>query len=321
MLPIAATAVVITSALYFATLILPIHKLAKKISLFILTKSFYNGFDRLKDDLAKERTDSIVSDHHGVNFPCKNIRGENIEALYLPSQIEEKTGNVVVICLNTTYQDHHPRNWMPYLENGADVLMWNPTQNSPIDYSDELSEILKKLRQENPDQVIAVKSYCASTDPAIRAVDLQNDGAIHLIVDRGHGNAQKIARSMSLFAGLWFVKEVINEKFDCHGIDRIGRIQGRSLFMSPVNGDQMMDCGVENLTRDLYEQTRGQTFVELTPHDHWSNWDNHTFHEVLKFLANLGVVRSNFSEANLPEIETPGCFARKCIPLLTKACI
>ena len=323
MIPV-ATSIIVISSLYLVNLLLPIYELAKKIALYILTKSFYNGFNQLADKLMKERSDQLLADFQGETFLCQNNCGRAIDATYVPSQAANKTGNVVVICLNTTYQDHHPRHWQPLIENGADVLLWNPTGKTPVTFSNDLTALLQKLRTEKPTQVIAVKSYCASADPAIAAVDRMEDPNIHQIIDRGHGNAQKLARSMTLFAGLGFVKEVIREEFDCQGIDRIHRIQGRSLFMTPRLGDQVMDCGATNLTRELYEQTRGQTLVELEPHDHWSKWDHVAYDQVLTFLSEIGVVKSDFTSTapeRFPRIETPGCFKRTCIPILTKACV
>ena len=319
-----ATSILVISSLYVLNLLLPIHATAKKIARFVLTKSFYNGFNQLADKLMKERSDQLLADFHGERFLCQNNHGSSIDATYVPSYAVNKTGNVVVICLNTTYQDHHPRHWQPLIENGADVLLWNPTRKTPVNFADDLTALLQKLRTEKPTQVIAVKSYCASADPAIAAVDRMEDPNIHQIIDRGHGNAQKLARSITLFAGLGFVKEVIQEEFDCHGIDRIHRIQGRSLFMTPHLGDQVMNCGATNLTKELFEQTRGQTIIELDRHDHWSKWDHVAYDQVLTFLSEIGVVKSDFTSTaseRFPSIEAPGCFKRSCIPILIKTCV
>lgn len=295
------------------------YSLIKSIIEKITMRSFYVGYKELDPTIASQRRMDLLRSYQGQEFVCKNDEETQIDAIYLTAK--NSTKNVLVLCLNTTYQDHHPSHWEPFYENGADILLWNPTKLGAVSYSKELSCLLKCLREKNPHQEIAVKTYCASTDPGISAVADQKDPKIHLIVDRGHGDIYKLARSFTIFAQISIVRAVLKESFDCEGIRKIENVSGRILFITSEI-DQIMDCRKKgNLTRDLHVIKPDQTLLALEEHDHWSDWTFTTYNTVLGFLKESGIVCSDFNQVQevlFPRSLPPSRFKKECVPVLTK---
>jgi hypothetical protein len=91
------------------------------------TKFFYMGYKNLNPNLAVKRRDELFEKYNTEELPCQNSNGKQIDAVYISSS-SKQTGNVLVVCLNKTYQAHHPKHWEPFLENGADIVLWNPTK-------------------------------------------------------------------------------------------------------------------------------------------------------------------------------------------------
>ena len=290
----------------------------------IVMSSFYVGYKELHPAIAAQRRLDVLEEYNGRVLECKNDEACEIDAIYIPAQNDLKTGNVLVLCLNTTYQDHHPSRWEPFLQNGADILLWNPTKLGTISYSKDLSCILRYLRAQNRDQQIAIKTYCASSDAGISTLADQKDSKMHLIVDRGHGDVCNLARPFTILANLSIVQTVLTETFDCKGISKISEITGRILFLTPDQVDQVMDYGKKgNLTRDLHVVKSDQSLITLREQDHWSDWTFTTYNKVLEFLAETGVVSSNFNpvqEEKFPSSKPLTCFKKECIPVLTKTC-
>ncbi len=130
----------------------PLLSLRGRIEVYFRRKvisSFYAGYRVHSPEIAKARRDELFADYNAEEIRCRN--GE-IDAVILKSQSDSRTGNILVVCLNTTYQDRHPKHWALFLENGADVVLWNPTQLGPKAYSQDLGSVLNALRESNPDQ-------------------------------------------------------------------------------------------------------------------------------------------------------------------------
>jgi hypothetical protein len=298
------------------------YSLIKSVVEQIALRSFYVGYKKLDHVIASERRMGLLTSYQGQEFGCVNDGETQIDAIYLTAQ--NTTGNVLVLCLNTTYQDHHLSHWEPFYENGADILLWNPTKLGAVSYSKELSCLLRSLREKNPHQEIAVKTYCASTDPGISAVADQKDPKMHLIIDRGHGDVYKLARSFTICAQSSIVQDVLKESFDCDGVNKIRAISGRILFITSEI-DQIMDYKKKgNLTRDLHVIKSDQTLLALDEQDHWSNWTYTTYNTVLGFLKESGVVCSDFNQVQetlFPPSLPPSYFKKECVPVLTKTCL
>lgn len=272
----------------------------------------YLGFKVLSPEVVQERNEYLRRE-----LGALPLRGVSLDAKYLPSSSPQRTGNIVVICLNTTYQDHHPRHYLPFLENGADVVLWNPTDITPKTYEAELASLLRSLHQEHPASAIALKTYCAGSDPALSAA-ASLSFPVHLIIDRGHGDTSALVGFLTILAKIPFIHEILKTTFSCNGAEKIHTLRGRLLFMTPASGDQIMDYRGGNLTRDLAR--RVNEVAKIIPGDHWAKWGKTAYTHALQFLHTLNIVSQvALNETTYPDPEPPSYFKQNCLPYLIKS--
>lgn len=301
-----------------------LSKLAEKVTVTVLGKIFRAGYVKFPDPIAQERREQLIREKGAQPLECKSSNNENIDVLYIPSSSPQATGNAVVFALNTTYQDLHPRNIEPFLNNGSDVVLWNQTDLTSVQYEKDLSSVLQTLRAQNPTQSIAIKSRCASVDPAIAAVSTQNDPRLSLILESGWGNTPLFARSFTILSKIPFIQRIIQEKFTCHGDEKITSIPGKVLILAPsARNDQLMHLGNgKNLTHQLHQQCPRSEFFELQDSDHWSRWGYETYNRVYKFLSENHIFFSTYTPATAQQFPSPSplsFYERVVIPFLSKA--
>lgn len=296
--------------------------LVQKIVELLVRKPFYVGWV-FTPKLGQDRRQEAINKKQAVILDCKNPKGVDIDALYIASSSPKKTGNAIVFALNTSYQDFNPRHYEPLLANGADVVLWNPTVLEGKQFAEDLSTVLQALKAKDPQQKIAIKSYCASVDPAIAVAAEMNDPNISLIVDRGWGDVQQMARSFTVVAKLPVAKKVLKEKFDCEGMGKITSVKGKILFLAPPEKeDQAMYWRGRNLTYELREKRPHDQFFELPQSDHWTKWNFVTYNRVQKFLSENGIIAPQYEEAGehlFPTRTPPSFFGRYIVPILTKS--
>ena len=282
-----------------------IQEVAQKI----IQTYFFMGFKNLPQPVVQERNQALQDQFQATCLNCA------VDAKYIQAPQTTRTGNILVICLNTTYQDHHPRHWLPFLENGSDIVLWNAKGTTPKEYEANLITVLHALRREKPQAKIALKTYCANTDPAISAAASMNF-PIPLIIDRGHGDALSLARSVTIFAELPFVQRILKKDFVCGGINKIQNLTGPILFLTPKYGDQMMDSKRGNLTKAL---ARPGSKIKLIPGDHWSKWGKTAYRQALRFLESEQLASGHHFDKNAyKDPLPPSFFKRHCLPLLIK---
>lgn len=296
--------------------------LVQRIVGLLVRKPFYVGWV-FTPKLGYDRREEAIKKKQAVVLDCKNPKGVDIDALYIASSSLKKTGNVIVFALNTSYQDFHPRHYEPLLANGADVVLWNPTVLEGKQFAEDLSTIIQTLKAKDPHQKIAIKSYCASVDPAIAVAADMNDPNISLIVDRGWGDVEQMARSFTVVSKLPIAKRVLKEKFDCKGIDKITTVKGKILFLAPrFKEDQAMYWRGRNLTYELRAKRPQDQFFELAQSDHWTKWNFVTYNRVQKFLSENGIIAPKYEEVGenlFPNRTAPSFFGRYVLPILTKS--
>jgi hypothetical protein len=299
-------------------------KSCEQIAKSVLSKIFYMGYRSLSYRLANERKNTLLHQKKAYEIPCTNRHGVGLDALYIPSQSLLKTGHVIVLALNTSYQDHAPKYYEPFLDRGADVVVWNPTSLTPRQYEEDLIAVLQKLRSLNPHQKIVIKSYCASSDPSISAAAALDDENIDLIIDRGHGNAGKLARSFTNLVDHPLWKKVIDQHFSCRGEEKISLVKGTILFISS-EGDQLMNCQEENLTHRLYQlrQIAGKSrdiFFKIFQGDHWTLWDAAVYNFVLQFLSSHAIISHSYTQVQENDFPTrhASFYKRSILPLFMK---
>jgi hypothetical protein len=312
-----------------SSLSIKLNAFVDSVAAFILRKSLYAGYKTPPPPIGKERVELLTKEKKGFLIPCQNSDKKPIELFYIPSPSKERTGNAVILALNTSFQNQRAKHFDFYLENGADVVLWNPTALSGQTYAHDLGCVIETLKKRTPTQKIAIKSYCASVEPAIAAVATRDDPSISLIVDRGYGDIFKLARAHTVVSLLPCVQRVLKESFSCDGIGKIASIQGEVLFLAPEKGhDQVMKYGKgNNLTYDLFEARRAkipkqQEPILLPNSDHWTKWSAATHNKVNGFLERIGILHPKPAEATAPRFPTPTApsWAKlHCFPLATKS--
>lgn len=251
---------------------------------YLIQCAFYSAYQILPKELQEERDTSLRT-----AYKAQFIQGR-IPYVYIPSQSQNRTGNVVVICLNRDYRDHHPKHWEPFIENGADVVLWNPTELLPVQYEKDLITVLQDLHDKNPNQKIALKAYCASGDPAISAA-AQVNFPIYTILDRTYGDTYSLLRSFTILSALCCVYTIIKEYFSCHGMNKINTLKGHCLILISLD-DEMMSWGEQHFSIDLAKRANHLSQKIFIPENHWTNWGTSTYKAVLQFLQNHQITAS-----------------------------
>ena len=288
-----------------------------QITTYAISKFFYWGYDSVPAALSQDRTRELIEKKKAFSF------AQPLDALYIPASAQA-TGNAIVFALNTSYQDFHPRNYEHYLRNGADVVLWNPSELNGKQFSTDLTSVLKAMLARNPQQKIAIKTHCASLDPAIAAASQLNTSHISLIADRGYGDVQKLARSFTVLSSLSWVSTILRDTFSCNGITKISALPGSVLFLAPSpQDDQLLHLGGgNNLTYELFAKRTHDTLIELKDSDHWTRWSHETHNKVNTFLSRQGILSSSFTPATAQEFPpqpVPSFFSRNILPLISKA--
>lgn len=287
-----------------------------------VVSTFHTWYKTLPPETAQKHRHELIHNFDAKELACED---SEIDALILKSKSFLRTGNFLVYCINTTYQNHHPRHFAPFLNNGADVVVWNANLAglTPKNYSRDLTFVLKALRKQNPEQSIAVMGHCMVTDPIISAVSSINDSNIHLIVDRGYGDATSLATALTPLSRIPLIQRILREDCDCQGIEKIKDIGGKILFIFAGTGDQIMDYGWgKNFTQDLAKKRKHHfDAIVLKGGDHWSAWDYPTYSRVLKFLFEVRVTQKEPFELNTydhPDATSPSYLKRKYVQCALK---
>jgi processive 1,2-diacylglycerol beta-glucosyltransferase len=290
---------------------------------------FFSGF-RTNNHAEKFQRRKKLLDEQGavpIEGLFSTVSKKAIDALYIKSKAPNRTGNLLIYSVAKSYENARPKNFVPFLESGADVLLFNPSANTTKTMEADLKQLILKLKEKNPDQKIAIYGHCLAGHVASSVGSDFNDGSVSLIIDRGYGDGYALADKVTLIAS--FVKPYIKNNYSAYSLDRIGNFKGRALFISPKHGgDQLLHTKTKNMTRELFnlwsknkpeEQTKN-AYVELPKGaDHWSPLDLQTQTRINEFLKEQNII------ASLPKLDPkvfhpahPTYFSRKILPFLLK---
>lgn len=298
----------------------PLKFIGRKIVQYACFSGFYMN-EKQKKQRRKELIQGIrrnkkggikISPHkahpiEGSEKPITSpISNRAIDALYIKSASENRTGNAIIYVLGKSYQGFNPKNYDHLLDAGADVILFNPSDLSVKAMEADLKRLIQELKQRNPQQKLAMQGYCIGahvagsvvSDIAAGKVDGVNPEAIPAIIDRGFGDGYEVAsksKFLSLIAKISYFKNFINEYYNARTLDKIHRHQGDMLFLSPKDGhDQLLHKKIkgkiQNFTKELYER-HGKThsqWIEL-PGGHWTPWSIDVNNQITSFLAQKGL--------------------------------
>lgn len=298
------------------------QRMITSVVLWSLRKAIFFSFKEMPRSVVNQRREQLINNYNAKPLSC-SAKDHEIEVVYVPSVAEIKTGNILLLCLNYPLQKHDPKKYEPLLHAGADIVLWNPSKPTACSYSDDLECVIKRIQEIYPEKVMALHAHCAATDPTISAVArLKDNKKVHLILDRGHGNIQALAESFTFFSKLPLIKSVLQKEFDCRGRENIAEIGGDILFMQTKGIDQIFDYGHhQNLSRDLRALRPDGEVIEMEEEDHWSEWSEKTYHQVLSFLEKRNIVSLNnpsITKENLLPTLKAGSFTTKAIHWVKK---
>lgn len=291
----------------FSILIAPFAWIGRKITNY----AYFSGFNCSKAKQAQRRkqlihqrnAEPIEGDWKPLASPVSN---RPIDAMRIPSTSVNPTGNAVVYVLGKHYQDFHPQNFDHLLEDGADVILFNPSKSDTKTMAADLKEVIKELRKRNPEQKLMLHGYCigahvaasVAADIAAGAVEGLAAESIPAIIDRGFEDAHEMGAHANGIAKLPFVKKYVNRYYNAKS-NSIREHTAPMLFVTPLEGDdQLNHRKSRNFTLEIMEHhTTGMNqVVQLTDGDHWTAWSVNVHNKVKNFLAKQGIIDTNYRQ-------------------------
>lgn len=234
------------------------------------------------------------------------VSNRPIDAVRIPSTSANPTGNAVIFVLGKHYQDFHPKNYDHLLEDGADVILFNPSKKNTKTMAADLKEVIKELRKRNPDQKLLMHGYCigahvataVAADIAAGAVEGLEAESIPAVIDRGFEDAQEVGAHSNRIANLPFARKYVNRYYNAKS-NSIEKHTAPMLFVSPLKGDDQVNHKKRrNFTLEIMaHHTNGMNqVVQLKEGDHWTAWTVDVHNKVKKFLAKQGIIDTHYRE-------------------------
>ena len=253
----------------------------------VVRVSFFSSFVLAKQRILDERRKQLIA--KGAK-PVESLVSpqtqQYIDAMYIPSP--NGTGRAVIFSLGKPYQNLHPDNYQHLLEDGLDVVLFNPTENSAVTMAEDLKALIDRRKKDFPGQSILLHGYCIGAHVAIAAAADQVP-PIPLVIDRGYGDTNELAERFSFFAKLPCLRSTIRTHYNLNSSEKITRCTAPILVISAPDGkDRMLHGKSHNLIRDLYNKAPGEKRYHTLPETatHWSKWDEATRTTVHRFIQN-----------------------------------
>lgn len=258
----------------------------------------------------------------GKSVPLySNITNKGIDSLYLKSKAANRTGNVIVFALAKDYQYFNPKNFDHLLEDGADVVLFNPTARNSITMASDLKTVIAELYRNNPNRKMCLHGCSIGAHvAAFVAADIASGGAkgmpalsIPLILDRGFGNSHEIVQKKNPIARIPYIKNYIKSVHNVDSLTKMVHHTAGMLLFSPKEGhDQLChktfwgSRRVVNYTRELANtHQNGMTkYVELKGGDHWTSWTYKAQNQAKEFLKEHNIIQEGYRKFS--ETDTGG---------------
>ena len=276
-------------------------------SAFIRTHLKHESFLKyffLSKDVLKERRQEMIK--NGA-VPIENVISCNntfLDAMRVPARKPNPEKKTVIFILARHYQNCHPRQYEYMLEEGFDVVLFNPSKTNSVSMRDDFIALAEKLRADNPDGIkLAVHGYCIGAHAAAAGgaeiAERQPDAPpIAMILDRGFGDSNEAVENYMSIAKWPLFRNKIRAEYNLKAAEKVAKFAGKVLCLSPPDGqDRLMHGNKRNLTKELYDSfplgnktwhTLPDVWDEETktmkPSTHWSSWTKPTQDAALKFL-------------------------------------
>jgi|GEM_PF-5239309 hypothetical protein len=269
----------------------------------IKQESILKYFFLSKDQLKARRQEMI---ERGA-VPIENVISNNntfLDAMHIPAQKPNPEKKTVIFILARHYQNCHPKQYEYMLQEGWDVVLFNPSKTNSISMKNDFIALIEKLRANNPQGIkLAVHGYCigahaAAAGGAEIAEKQPENPPIAMILDRGFGDSNEAVENYMSIAKLPLFRNKIRAEYNLKAAEKVTKFAGKVLFTSPPSGkDQLMHCNNRNLTKELYDRfplgnktwhvlpdTWDEAAKTNKPATHWSPWTKATQDVAIKFL-------------------------------------
>jgi UDP-N-acetylglucosamine:LPS N-acetylglucosamine transferase len=310
----------------------------------IVDLTYFSGFGMNQSMKAKRRKElikGIRKNEQGEKYfsphKAKPIEGSTvpfyssvsklpIDALEIKSTAKERTGNAIIFVLGKEYQGLNPRNFDHLLDDGADVILFNPSRNTAQVMASDLKTLIAELQKRNPEQKILLHGYSigahvatsVACDLAMHA-DPRKQVSLPVIVDRGYGDGYSIAKKTTVISKIPYAKKYINKYYNNGTLEKIQNHKHKMLFLSPTEGDDQIMHMYEgkkiiNFTKNLHinHKNADDRFIELKNADHWTQWTYDVHNKVKEFLKDQNIIRRDYKKFD--EKDTGGFPAKTTVP-------
>lgn len=291
----------------------------------LLKKSYFSGYfeKKLTPELVINKKEQLSKTYDCSSYEMISSKtGKSIDHVHIKSQSEEKTGNAMIFVLNHQYQFFNRKNYEHLLNDGLDVVLFNPTELDFKTMDSDLKDLLNTLIEENPSMRPSVYGYCMGSHIAGNVAStyvINGKKEIPAIIDRGFLNTSELSKKINRLAEFSFVKKIINEKYDVGLKETISEHEGPLLLIScPQGKDQLMHRGSTiNLTQDISDRhTKGETVNYEIDGDHWSLKDADTWNGIKGFLKEKGILHENYTkltEEDFPKSKPGSCRSSRIV--------
>jgi hypothetical protein len=274
----------------------------------IIVKKFFVGF-RVNNHAERLQRRKKLLEQGAIPIEglFSSVSNKAIDALYIKSTAPHRTGNLIIYSVPKFYQNSHPQNYAPYLEGGADVLLFNPSANTTTTMAADLKQLIEKLKEKNPDQKISIYGHCLAGHVAASVACDFNDPSVSFIFDRSFGDGYQLVEKVTPLAYIPFIASHIQNNFNLSTLQKIGNFKGRVLFISTKQGkDHLLHTNTRNITREYFQLWSNNKSAEHTQNAyielpkgacHWSTLDLETQTRIDEFLKEEGII------ATLPKLD------------------
>lgn len=275
--------------------------------------AYFSGFNtpesrqktRRKQLIKDKGAEPIEGEWEPLSSPISN---RPIDAVRIPSTAKSRTGNAVIFVLGKHYQDFHPQNYDHLLEDGADVILFNPSKKNTKVMEADLKEVIKEVRKRDPKQKLMLHGYCigahvaaaVASNIAAGEVSGLEPESIPAVIDRGFKDAQEVGAHSNRFVNLPFARKYVNRYYNAR-FSKMNAHNAPMLFVTPEKGgDQVNHKKNRDFTSEMMTEHNSEKdqVVLLEGGDHWSSWPVSVHNKVKKFLSKEGIIGINYRKVN-----------------------
>ncbi|MCH9626059.1 MAG: hypothetical protein S4CHLAM123_12490 [Chlamydiales bacterium] len=271
----------------------------QKIPDWVVRKAFFSNFGMKEQEKIKRRAD-LENLYTVNNLDARSlVSKKTIEAISINSEEVEKTNTTVIYVVPREYQRFHHRNYEHLLKAGVNVVLFNPTELKTTTMAKDLLQIIRKVEEQG--KKVALYGYSIGAHAAAgAAVAHSEEDGIHIpvVVDRGYGNAQKLARALTVAIFAPGAKKAVSEH-DCALDKRADKHKTDMLFISPQFGDDFLMHSKRkkfDLSQELQQaHNHGEdAMIRLNPgKGHWAPLTEEAANKTIAYLKKHKIFPNN----------------------------